>query len=99
MCGRSAVELQSNRSRIVVVTTALSTPIQSDVAALSETVIYGVVQLEETGAGYAFFFIGHPAVGTPQAGGLAVLSTLLRIQGRPIDHSLRLMSLKIELRP
>jgi len=58
------------------VTTALSTPIQSDVAALSETGIYGVEQLEETGAGYAFFFIGHPAVGTPQTGGLAVLSSL-----------------------
>ena len=31
-----------------------------DIAALSETRIHGETQLEEVGAGYTFFLIGHP---------------------------------------
>jgi len=70
-----------------------------DIAALSETRFHGETQIEEVGAGYTFFLIGHPADGPTQAGvGFAVRSTLLqRIHDRPVGHSPRLMTLTLEL--
>ena len=49
-----------------------------DIAALSETRIHGETQLEEVGAGYTFFLIGHPTDGPTQAVvGFAIRSSLL----------------------
>jgi len=70
-----------------------------DIAALSETRIFGSTQLEEVGAGYTFFCIGHPEGEMRHGGvGFAVRSTLLKsIQDVPYGISPRLMKVQVNL--
>ena len=60
-----------------------------DIAALSETRIHGETQLDEVGAGYTFFLIGHPTDGPTHAGvGFAIHSSLIhRTPNRPTAWS------------
>ena len=69
------------------------------IAALSETRLPDESQLEETGAGYTFFWIGKPANDHRQAGvGFAMRTSYLsNIDTPPKGISERLMTMRIRL--
>ena len=68
-------------------------------AIVFETRISGSTQLEEVGAGYTFFCVGHPEGKMRHGGvGFAVRSTLLKsIQDMPYGISPRLMKIQDNL--
>lgn len=71
-----------------------------DIAALSETRLSGETEIEEVGAGYTFFCIGHPDDQPRQAGvGFAIRTPLIsRLEERPHGVSPRLMTMKLQLK-
>ena len=70
-----------------------------DIAALSETRLADQGKLFEPGAGYTFYWIGHPASSTREHGvGFAVSNRLnSRIVGEPIGVNARIISIRLHL--